>query len=574
MPSAGVLAVAGATLALALANALATPPFTGNDEAAHVSYALAVADGRLPEVTDRAPDGAIPGLQAGRLLYTANHPPLYYALVGPRRAALADSGRPVRRAALRADRERAVLPRWRCWRSPRWWPGWPRPPARAGDRRGRGRPRPGLRVRGRVRLQRRPRAGRRVGPARRVARRPPATAAAAGGWRVVAAARRRGRAGAGVGAAGGARRGRAVRDGPPPPGRARAGRRRRDRGGLVLRPQHLAVRRPDRRQLPARPARPAAPVLGVRAWPSIRASGRQITADAWGRFAPLPGPLELLLALAAAACFAWQVCRTPTVPWLTLAGYAVLVLAAVVQFHAAGGSAHGRYLYPLLIVAGAGVGVTAARAAGGVRRSASGPAVAFCVRHLHGVLGALRPRAGPGVRGLEETALRQAGVPAPTLVLALLGCRAAGMHRDRGARAALAPGSDLTYAPGMARRSQLRIYTVDPATSQEWVGLFFEHIVPLREQYGFSVDASYLSEDGGRFVWVTSHDCPDGWDAAESRTTRRPSAAPCRSSRATTSPGTTSRWCAGRSLSGRVRAPPARPRPPAGASGGRCRRRA
>ncbi len=55
MPSAGVLAVAGATLALALANALATPPFTGNDEAAHIAYALAVADGNLPVVTDRTP---------------------------------------------------------------------------------------------------------------------------------------------------------------------------------------------------------------------------------------------------------------------------------------------------------------------------------------------------------------------------------------------------------------------------------------------------------------------------------------------------------------------------------------
>ena len=67
----------------------------------------------------------------------------------------------------------------------------------------------------------------------------------------------------------------------------------------------------------------------------------------------------------------------------------------------------------------------------------------------------------------------------------------------------------------MARRSQLRIYTVDPATSEEWVGLFHSHIVPVREQYGFAVDASYLSEDGTRFIWVTSHDCPDGWEAAE-----------------------------------------------------------
>jgi hypothetical protein len=68
----------------------------------------------------------------------------------------------------------------------------------------------------------------------------------------------------------------------------------------------------------------------------------------------------------------------------------------------------------------------------------------------------------------------------------------------------------------MARRSQLRIYTVDPATSKEWVELFHQHLVPLRRQYGFDVEWAYLSEDGSRFVWLTSHDCPDGWDAAES----------------------------------------------------------
>ena len=49
----------------------------------------------------------------------------------------------------------------------------------------------------------------------------------------------------------------------------------------------------------------------------------QITADAWGRFAALPGPLEPLLAAAATACLVWQVRRTPTVPWLVLSGYAV-----------------------------------------------------------------------------------------------------------------------------------------------------------------------------------------------------------------------------------------------------------
>jgi len=73
----------------------------------------------------------------------------------------------------------------------------------------------------------------------------------------------------------------------------------------------------------------------------------------------------------------------------------------------------------------------------------------------------------------------------------------------------------VTYAPAMARRSQLRIYTIVPDTAEEWVRLFHAHIVPLRRQYGFSVDASYLSDDRTRFCWVASHDCPDGWEAAE-----------------------------------------------------------
>jgi hypothetical protein len=144
-----------------------------------------------------------------------------------------------------------------------------------------------------------------------------------------------------------------------------------------------------------------------------------ITTDAWGRFAGLPGPLEPLLALAATACLVWQVRRSPTVPWLVLTGYAVLVVAAVVQFHAAGGSAHGRYLYPLLVVAGAAMGATAARL-----RLAPALAVvllvAYSVRHLHGVLARYVHVADHGYGRLEDTALRQAGVPAPGLVLALL----------------------------------------------------------------------------------------------------------------------------------------------------------
>jgi hypothetical protein len=67
----------------------------------------------------------------------------------------------------------------------------------------------------------------------------------------------------------------------------------------------------------------------------------------------------------------------------------------------------------------------------------------------------------------------------------------------------------------MARRSQLRIYKLDPATADEFVSRFNEVLVPLRKSHGFSVDGAWLAEDKTRFTWVTSHDCPDGWDAAE-----------------------------------------------------------
>jgi hypothetical protein len=67
----------------------------------------------------------------------------------------------------------------------------------------------------------------------------------------------------------------------------------------------------------------------------------------------------------------------------------------------------------------------------------------------------------------------------------------------------------------MTRRSQLRIYTLAPDTAEEFVANFRRELVPLRDRYGFSVDCAYLADDRTRFTWVTSHDCPDGWETAE-----------------------------------------------------------
>ncbi|HMG40602.1 MAG TPA: hypothetical protein VK611_04705 [Acidimicrobiales bacterium] len=76
--------MAGALLTLlcgGLVALLATPPFMPADESGHAGYALEVVDGDLP-TTDEMVEVELPGQKPTRM-FVANHPPLYYVLVGP-----------------------------------------------------------------------------------------------------------------------------------------------------------------------------------------------------------------------------------------------------------------------------------------------------------------------------------------------------------------------------------------------------------------------------------------------------------------------------------------------------------
>jgi hypothetical protein len=76
--------VAGAVLmfsCLGLLVLLALPPFLPADESAHAGYALEVMDGRLPTLDDTV-EAELPG-QRSTPFFLANHPPLYYIVVGP-----------------------------------------------------------------------------------------------------------------------------------------------------------------------------------------------------------------------------------------------------------------------------------------------------------------------------------------------------------------------------------------------------------------------------------------------------------------------------------------------------------
>ena len=79
----GLAGVVLAFLTLATLHVLTVRPFLPADERAHTGYALLVGRGELPTLsTPTPPLPGIPPPSGQRLrIYTANHPPLYYALV-------------------------------------------------------------------------------------------------------------------------------------------------------------------------------------------------------------------------------------------------------------------------------------------------------------------------------------------------------------------------------------------------------------------------------------------------------------------------------------------------------------
>ena len=57
----------------------------------------------------------------------------------------------------------------------------------------------------------------------------------------------------------------------------------------------------------------------------------------------------------------------------------------------------------------------------------------------------------------------------------------------------------------MEPRSQLRIYEIRPGELDEFIREWRAGVVPLREQFGFRVDAAWVVEGEDRVVWILSY---------------------------------------------------------------------
>ncbi len=78
----GIVGVMLAVVALGAVHAIGTPPFAPPDETSHVGYALSLFDGVIPHIADFPRDTPIPGMRADLSLWTANHPPGSYLVLG------------------------------------------------------------------------------------------------------------------------------------------------------------------------------------------------------------------------------------------------------------------------------------------------------------------------------------------------------------------------------------------------------------------------------------------------------------------------------------------------------------
>lgn len=89
----GVLGVLILFLALGVLNICMIPRYKPADEPRHTAYALLLAEGEWPRVTDKLPYAKLQTgrLNSGNTVAAANHPPLYYWYVGPTLKAASDA---------------------------------------------------------------------------------------------------------------------------------------------------------------------------------------------------------------------------------------------------------------------------------------------------------------------------------------------------------------------------------------------------------------------------------------------------------------------------------------------------
>ena len=63
--------------------------------------------------------------------------------------------------------------------------------------------------------------------------------------------------------------------------------------------------------------------------------------------------------------------------------------------------------------------------------------------------------------------------------------------------------------------SQLRMYKVKDGEMDTFVGEWKAGVVPLRRNFGFTVEGAWTIRKDNTFVWIISYDGPEGFEARD-----------------------------------------------------------
>ena len=64
---------------------------------------------------------------------------------------------------------------------------------------------------------------------------------------------------------------------------------------------------------------------------------------------------------------------------------------------------------------------------------------------------------------------------------------------------------------------QIRRYQITAGKLGEFVDAWKNGVVPLRERFGFRFHGAWALEGSDEFIWIISHDDPEGLQAADDR---------------------------------------------------------
>ncbi len=63
--------------------------------------------------------------------------------------------------------------------------------------------------------------------------------------------------------------------------------------------------------------------------------------------------------------------------------------------------------------------------------------------------------------------------------------------------------------------SQLRMYRAKPGELDAFIEEWKARVVPLRRQFGFTVDGAWSIPDKEEFIWIISYDGAEGFEARD-----------------------------------------------------------